>query len=410
MKLQILDIRNIPVNGTLYNLNAHQNGDPYWLEFVKPHLEEIDVEVLLGTFDKIDKSKNWFISLAPLAWNWATFTGDIISDFPIEIQKEILYGNGYLILNHECESFTESFFDKLYNVLKNSKISPTKILYMVGAADASREYLYYVKKHNLPKDQQIAVMSSFHVYKRLQFNLQDFDYDLKSKKEKKFLSLNRVGRNHRAMLVGLLSHYNLIDSGFVSLGVQKDEFSSIVNELKITISNVREQVFSGLEKIVEQLPLQVDNIDLQINQFNTTSLPSYFYEKSCFSLVSSTFGLAMNEPSVGFTEKEIKPILYKHPFIIYNLPGTLKHLKSMGFLTFSKWFDESYDDELDDLIRLDKIVAEVARLSNISFDDWDRMLIEMRPILLHNYNRLTNYNTEHCFFNSDLKNFLYYVS
>ena len=224
------------------------------------------------------------------------------------------------------------------------------------------------------------------------------------------MSLNRVGRNHRAMLVGLLSYYNLINSGFVSLGVQKDEIPSIVNELKITVSNVREQVFSGLEKIVEQLPLRIDNIDLQVNQFNTTSLPSYFYEKSCFSLVSSTFGLAMNEPSVGFTEKEIKPILYKHPFIIYNLPGTLKHLKSMGFLTFSKWFDESYDDELDDLIRLDKIVAEVARLSDISFDEWDRMLLEMRPILLHNYNRLTKYNTEHCFFNSDLKNFLYYVS
>jgi hypothetical protein len=151
-------------------------------------------------------------------------------------------------------------------------------------------------------------------------------------------------------------------------------------------------------------------VDLRINQFKTTSLPIEYYQKSCFSLVSSTCALQYREKSVGFTEKEIKPILARHPFIIHNLTGALAHLKNMGFLTFERWFDESYDEETDDNKRLIKIVDEVKRLSELSFEQWDIMLEEMSPVLEHNYNRLVNYTTEHCYFNSDLKKLLYYVS
>jgi len=410
MKLQVLDIQTIEFDKKLYNPTAHWNGEPFWLEFVVPHLTEIGVEVLVGSFSQIDKSKNWFVSVAIHMWNWDDANVDIISGFPTEVQYELIHGNAYLILNHECESFTQAFFDRLYSFLKNSALPPNKIIYMVGAANASREYQIYVKKNNLSNDKQIRIMKSFHVYKRFQFNLPDFECDPKVKKEKRFLSLNRVGRIHRSMLVGLLSYYNLIDQGFVSLGVDRNEMLKIIEELRVRVPVIHHGVLPGIQKIMLKLPLKIDDIDLKINQFTTNSLPISFYEKSYFSLVSSTFALKIDEPSVGFTEKEIKPILYKHPFIIYNLPGALKSLKEMGFLTFDKWFDESYDDEEDDIKRLNMIVLEVKRLSEISDNIWNAWLIEMQPILLHNYNRLVKYTTEHSFFNSDLKDFLYYVA
>jgi hypothetical protein len=143
-----------------------------------------------------------------------------------------------------------------------------------------------------------------------------------------------------------------------------------LHQAQKVIDNLQEQynsefIKSGFNKIKSSLPLQIDMIDLQINQFQTTSLPIEFYQKSCFSIVSSTFALQDKEKSVGFTEKEIKPILARHPFIIHNLPGVLAHLKNMGFLTFERWFDESYDEELDDSARLIKIINEVERLSKL---------------------------------------------
>ena len=410
MKLQVLDIQTIEFDKKLYNPTAYWDGEPFWLEFVTPHLTEIGIEVLVGSFAQIDKSKNWFVSVAIHMWNWVDNSIDMISGFPSEVQNELIHGNAYLILNHECESFTQMFFDRLYSFLKNSALPPSKIIYMVGAADADREYQIYVKKYDLPKNQQIRIMKSFHVYKRFQFNLNDFKCDPTVKKEKKFLSLNRVGKIHRAMLVGLLSYYDLIDQGFVSLGVDKNEMPKTIEEIKNSLPVIHHGVLPGIQKIIDRLPLKIDDIDLKVNRFETNSLPRSFYEKSYFSLVSSTFALKIDEPSVGFTEKEIKPILYKHPFIIYNLPGALKSLREMGFLTFSKWFDESYDNEIDDIKRLSMIVLEIKRLSEIPDNVWNAWLIEMQPILLHNYNRLVNYTTEHSFFNSDLKDFLYYVA
>ena len=43
------------------------------------------------------------------------------------------------------------------------------------------------------------------------------------------------------------------------------------------------------------------------------------------------------------TEKITRPILNLHPQIIYGASGTLEHLQSIGFKTFSDYWDEHYD-------------------------------------------------------------------
>jgi hypothetical protein len=415
-QLQILDIRGIKVDRDLYNITAiNRGGDPYWVEFIEPHFNEINVDIKILPLDEIDKTKKWFINVDINAWHWPECTGDVFESFGETVIKELNDGNAYLILNHQCESFTESFFRILYQKLQSYPSIPyNKIVYMVGAADAHREYNKFVKDYNIEKSKQIDIIYAHHIYKRFKYDnsLSFFNYDRTVKKEKKFLSLNRRWHDHRLLLVCSLAQQNLLEHGYVSLGVMPDEVLSASNQMdNIFRSRVDVNLFQeGFNKIKDQLPLQIDSVDLSINHFQSTSLPIEFYQKSYFSLVSSTCGFAAKEESVGFTEKEVKPIIAKHPFIIHNLPGVLKHLKNMGFLTFSPWFDESYDNELNDWERMNKIVKEVKRLSELSFDTWDRMLDEMEPVLEHNYNRMVNYTSEHCYFNSDLKNLLYYVS
>ena len=410
--LQILDIKSVAIDNQLFNVTAvNRDSDPYWVEFIKPHFDEINIDIDILPLDKINKDKTWFINVDINGWNWTSYQSDVFESFGETILKELNQGNAYVILNHQCESFTESFFNILYK--KISSIPYSKIIYMVAAADASREYKNFVKERNIPKDQEITIMYAHHVYKRFKHEntLDFFNYDRTVKKEKKFLSLNRRWHDHRLLLVCGLAYNNLLKHGYVSLGVAPEE----VVQAQKTIDELHKQHKSeyirvGFDKIKSNLPLQVDMVDLRINQFQTTSLPIEFYQTSCFSLVSSTCALQTREKSVGFTEKEIKPILARHPFVIHNLAGALAHLKNMGFLTFEKWFNESYDEETDDNKRLIKITDEVKRLSELSFEQWDIMLEEMSPVLEHNYNRLVNYTTEHCYFNSDLKKLLYYVS
>lgn len=414
--LQILDIRSIEIDNTLFNVTAiNKDGDPYWVEFINPYFKEINVGIDILSLNKINKNKKWFINVDINGWNWSNYQTDIFESFGKIILNELNYGNAYVILNHQCESFTISFFNVLYEKLeKNPSIPHNKIIYMVAAADVIREYENFVINYNIPKNKQIDIVYTHHVYKRFNHDnsLNFFKYDQTFKKEKKFLSLNRRWHDHRLLLVCLLAKENLLQHGYTSLGVMPNEVELAQNQLDKIFQdkNNFNLIKEGFDKIKNKLPLQIDLVDLGINQFQTTSLPIDFYQKSCFSLVSSTFGFSKKEKSVGFTEKEIKPILARHPFIIHNLPRVLTHLKNMGFLTFEKWFDESYDKEENDWNRLNKIVKEVKRLSELSFEEWDQMLDEMSPILEHNYNRLVNYTTEHCYFNSDLKKLLYYVS
>jgi hypothetical protein len=48
------------------------------------------------------------------------------------------------------------------------------------------------------------------------------------------------------------------------------------------------------------------------------------------------------------TEKIIRPILYKRPFIIQGPKHFIKNLKLLGFKTFDQWWDEGYDQDHHD--------------------------------------------------------------
>jgi hypothetical protein len=43
------------------------------------------------------------------------------------------------------------------------------------------------------------------------------------------------------------------------------------------------------------------------------------------------------------TEKTYRPIINRHPFVVQATAGFLENLHNKGFLTFSKYIDESYD-------------------------------------------------------------------
>ena len=91
-----------------------------------------------------------------------------------------------------------------------------------------------------------------------------------------------------------------------------------------------------------------------------------------------------------FTEKTFKPIMACQPFLLGSNTGDLERLKSYGFKTFDKWWDESYDDELDDLARLNKIKNIIIDINRKSIDDLKKTYKEMIPTLIYNYELVKN--------------------
>jgi hypothetical protein len=119
--------------------------------------------------------------------------------------------------------------------------------------------------------------------------------------------------------------------------------------------------------------------------YNDRHFDPEWYNTTCFSLVAET-AVELPDQSMFITEKTFKPIAFRHPFMIFGLPLTLKYLKSQGFETFENLFDESYDSEIDELKRLAIIKNNVEQYKNIPYDS----ITEQK--ILHNYNHF--YNTD----------------
>ena len=56
----------------------------------------------------------------------------------------------------------------------------------------------------------------------------------------------------------------------------------------------------------------------------------------------------MDKGTIFISEKTWKPIMVGHPFIMVGNKNNLKFLKDLGYKTFDKWIDESYDDIEDE--------------------------------------------------------------
>jgi len=78
--------------------------------------------------------------------------------------------------------------------------------------------------------------------------------------------------------------------------------------------------------------------------------------------------------------------LISQPFIIVGQYGHLEKLREWGFQTYPELFDESYDEEDDILIRIDRVVDELERLSKLSEDDLKNELQKINKIVEYNFN------------------------
>lgn len=92
------------------------------------------------------------------------------------------------------------------------------------------------------------------------------------------------------------------------------------------------------------------------------------------------------------TEKTFRPMLYWQPQIILNSSGALQHLRDLGFETFGKYWDESYDNEPDGGKRIKMIVDLFEQINNMTTAELHSMYHDMMPILDHNRNHLLTAN------------------
>ena len=90
------------------------------------------------------------------------------------------------------------------------------------------------------------------------------------------------------------------------------------------------------------------------------------------------------------TEKTFKAIALEMPFVLVAPAGSLDYMREYGFKTFGDIFDESYDEEQNDIVRVEKIVRLLKELDNLSVKERQRIHHACLPAVEHNYNHFFN--------------------
>jgi hypothetical protein len=199
--------------------------------------------------------------------------------------------------------------------------------------------------------------------------------------DKVFICYNHLTskyRSYRLHLVSNLLEQDLVKSGSVSLfhtGWQK----TIEDPENPLDNRARVKVYKQLRHISDPLIIDTETPDGTLSaSVNFDSLTS-----ALFHVVTETVYF---QDKLHLTEKVFKPIVSKRPFFLVAAPGNLAYLKSYGFRTFDRWIDESYDEESDHYIRIEKITLELAKLCAMSPALLRQMHVEMQEVLEYNFN------------------------
>ena len=120
--------------------------------------------------------------------------------------------------------------------------------------------------------------------------------------------------------------------------------------------------------------------------YDVNATASYYLECFCAIVTETRYA----QPISNFSEKTLKPICYRIPFVLVAPPYTLVALKSLGYKTFDRWWDESYDLEEDHTLRMKKIFKVVDFISSLSAQQIADMYNDMKDTLDYNATLLLN--------------------
>jgi len=129
---------------------------------------------------------------------------------------------------------------------------------------------------------------------------------------------------------------------------------------------------------------------LKLNTHNSTASADYCSEDYTTAGLEVVLETLFDDCRWHLTEKTLRPIACGKPFILVATQGSLKYLKTYGFETFDGLIDESYDTIVDSRSRLDAIIQEMKRITELDADAKQVLYTKLHEIAQRNKQRFFN--------------------
>lgn len=273
--------------------------------------------------------------------------------------KQLVCGSGWHDTTNPYQNDILYFFESnFYQWQKLSTVFTNKIILLADGIPSSR-------------------IMDLGVFDHINFHMEFLYYantyletmlDRKPSKDFLYLIMDKAQRSHRDLLYFLLKNEKDFDNAVCERNTRNNR-----------------QMFKDLVGSYGKGLYELDHN--WYDRFPSINL----YSDTNFEIVGETFGELGNDAFFP-TEKIVKPITMKHPFVVAGSKGYLKNLRTLGFKTFADHIDESYDlihDWQDRMKAVVEVVRSIIRKGSLEFYN------ETKPIREHNYNVLCDIQGRH---------------
>ena len=293
----------------------------------------------------------------------------------------------------------DDFLNGLADYFTAKGLPLTQIIYMSNCYNGRAVYEDYCRRnHKLPEMQ----MEYFPVFRIDRCNVEQAIVESVNTayqpgpRKKTFLCFNRRYNDHRLLLYLKMFKEGLVDHSYYSMDkIQPEATSTFVENCKYLLSKFSNYGLEAEDVLAANkiLPLILDNPNFSRYPMEHSVDPvKHLYDTSLVNIVTETYFFS---DIIHITEKTYKPIAFMQPFILVGAPGSLKHVQDMGFKTFSAFWDESYDLELDHKLRFEKIMEVIKFIASWTETQRIEFTHSVKSLLEYNVNHLnTIQNTE----------------
>ena len=185
-------------------------------------------------------------------------------------------------------------------------------------------------------------------------------------------------RDHRVLLMYHLIKHKILNGWY--------SFPRKCPESNRDITNITELFrdrYADIDDVFGQ-------IDLPMNFPQEQDHPMHSCWLSRFDLVADSEIYVITETvakgrRLHLTEKTFKPICQQMPFIMVSTAGSLRYLREYGFQTFGEVWDESYDDEIDDYARIERVASLMRHIQDMPERSRRDLVGCTQKIVEHNY-------------------------
>jgi hypothetical protein len=318
-----------------------------------------------------------FLGYPPNGWNEDVDIFEYIDNTTLNLLKS---GKIILIFDGTLEGYGYKNYPVRISLEKSAvknNIDPKLIFFFTGNFKDSSSIINVISIYNI--DRSLIENNLTFEIKSILEEKEKFKHQIS---EKIFLSLSRRNRFPRVLANFILHDHEIFSHGLISQDVAKNF------KLNTFILEKLQKSFDDLDKFKNSLPWIADENNFNIN--DPMNLLPDLHLKTPFSIVNETLINSENNTSFFFSEKFLKPILAYQPMVIYGQPGINKKISIMGYKDYSSYFDLSFDDEEDDIIRFQKLLKSITplvkELSTLNRQQRIEWRFKNQTLLSYNYN------------------------